>query len=107
MKQTNPNRLVLKNRFMPNPENSKRVVRSSRWGNPNKCDPKDPEARDKAAKAYAADFMAGRIKWNGKPLTTEDARRELGGFNLICSCPDDGHGFHGAFLLEIANRGRT
>jgi len=99
------NRLVLKNRFMPNPANSKRVMRPSKWGNPNKCDPKDPEARDKAAKAYAADFMAGRIKWHGKPLTTEDARRELGGFDLICSCPADGHGCHGAFLLEIANGG--
>ena len=99
-----PKRLVLKNRLMPNPENSKRVMRPSKWGNPNKCDPKDPEARDEAADAYAADFMAGRIEWHGRPLTTEDARRELGGFDLVCSCPADGHGCHGAFLLEIANK---
>jgi hypothetical protein len=97
-------RLVLKNRLMLSPENSKRVMRPSKWGNPNRCDPKDPEARDKAAKAYAEDFMAGRIEWHGRPLTTEDARRELGGFNLICSCPQDGHGCHGAFLLEISNK---
>ena len=66
----NPRRLVLKNRLMPNPESSKRVMHPSRWGNPNKC---------------------------------EDARRELGGFNLI-SCPQDGHGCHASFLLEIANK---
>ena len=99
-----PRRLVLKNRFMPNPANARRVDRSSRWGNPNICDPKDPEARDKAAQAYAEDFMAGRIKWRGRPLTCEDARRELGGFDLICSCPQDGHGCHASFLLEIANK---
>jgi len=98
-----PRRLVLKNRLMPNPATAKRVDRSSRWGNPNICDPKDPEGRDKAPKAYAEDFIAGRIKWRGRPLTCEDARRELGGFNLI-SCPQDGHGCHASFLLEIANR---
>ena len=38
------------------------------------------------------------------PAGGQDARRELGGLNLICSCPNDGHGCHGAFLLEIANR---
>ena len=97
-------RLVMKNRFMPNPPNSMRVTRSSKWGNPHKCEPKDPEARDKAAQAYAENFMAGLIKWDGKPLTAKDALRELGGFNLVCSCPDDGHGCHGAFLLEIANK---
>ena len=97
-------RLVMKNRFMQNPPNSKRVTRPSKWGNPHKCEPKDPEARDKAAKDYAEDFMAGRIKWKGNPLTIEDARRELGGFDLICSCPNDGHGCHGNYLLEIANR---
>jgi len=99
----NPRRLVLKNRLMPTPESSKRVMHPSRWGNPNKCDPKDPEGRDEAATTYAADFIAGRIKWRGRPLTCEDARRELGGFNLI-SCPQDGHGCHASFLLEIANR---
>jgi len=99
----NPRRLVLKNRLMPTPESSKRVMHPSRWGNPNKCDPKDPEGRDEAATTYAADFMAGRIKWRGRPLTCEDARRELGGFNLIL-CPQDGHGCHASFLLEIANK---
>jgi hypothetical protein len=100
----NPARLVLKNRFMPNPPNSKRVLRPSKWGNPHKCETQTPEARDKAAQAYEQDFMAGRIKWKGKTLTPKDALRELGGFNLVCSCPDDGHGCHGAFLLEIANK---
>lgn len=98
-----PHRLVLKNRFMRNPANTKRVVRPSKWGNPHKCDPKDRMERDLAAKAYAEDFMAGRIKWKGKPLTCADAQRELGGLDLVCSCPQDGHGCHGDFLLEIAN----
>ena len=107
MKQTKPKRLVLKNRLMPNPANSKRVIRPSKWGNPTKCDSKNPEARDKATEAYAADFIAGRIKWIGRPLTTEEVRWEHVGFSLICSCPDDGHLCHGAFLLKISNRGGT
>jgi hypothetical protein len=91
-------------RKMRNPPGSRRVTRPGKWGNHgHPCDPKSPEARDRAAEAYEADFLAGRVLWHGKPLTVADAVQELGGLHLICYCPDDGHGCHANFLLRIAN----
>jgi hypothetical protein len=94
-----PRRIVLSARFMPNPPNSRRVMRPSRYGTPHKCDG-SPEGRDMAAARFEADLRAGRL-----PFTIEQLRDDLAGKNLICSCPDDGHGCHAEVLLRHANAG--
>ena len=96
--QAGPRRIVMVNRLMPNPPQAKRVNRSSRWGNPHRCDPKDPAARDRATAMFEADLYAGRLAFS-----IDDVRRELRGWHLVCSCPNDGHGCHAEVLLRVAN----
>ena len=98
VKASGPRRIVMVNRFMPNPPQAKRVTRPSRWGNPHKCDPKDPAARDRATAMFEADLYAGRLAFS-----IDDVRRELRGWHLVCSCPNDGHGCHAEVLVRVAN----
>jgi len=96
--QAGPRRIVMVNRLMPNPPQAMRVTRPSRWGNPHKCDPKDPADRDRATAMLEADLYAGRLAFS-----IDDVRRELRGWHLVCSCPNDGHGCHAEVLLRVAN----
>ena len=96
--QANPRRIVMVNRLMPNPPQAKRVTRPSRWGNPHKCDPKDPADRDRATAMFEADLYAGRLAFS-----IDDVRRELRGWHLVCHCPNDGHGCHAEVLVRVAN----
>ena len=96
--QAGPRRMVMVNRFMPNPPQAKRVTRPSRWGNPHRCDPKDPAARDRVTAMFEADLYAGRLAFN-----IDDVRRELRGWHLVCACPNDGHGCHAELLVRVAN----
>ena len=86
------------NLLMPNPPQAKRVTRPSRWGNPHRCDPKDPAARDRATAMFEADLYAGRLAFS-----IDDVRRELRGWHLVCACPNDGHGCHAEVLVRVAN----
>ena len=92
-----PRRIVLSSRFMPNPPNSRRVTRPSRYGNPHKCDG-SPAGRDEAARLFEQDLLAGRL-----PFTMEQLRHDLGGLDLICTCPLDGHGCHAEVCIRHAN----
>ena len=92
------NRIVMTHRFMPNPPGAVRVTRPSKWGNPHRCDPKDPADRDRVTALFEADLRAGRLAYN-----VDDVRRGLRGKDLVCSCPDDGRGCHAAVLLRVAN----
>ena len=96
--QASPRRVVMVNRFMPNPPQAKRVTRPSRWGNPHRCDPKDPADRDRATAMFEADLYAGRLAFS-----IDDVRRELRGWHLVCHCPNDGHGCHAEVLVRVAN----
>ena len=98
--QVGPRRIVMVNRLMPNPPQAKRVTRPSRWGNPHRCDPKDPADRDRATAMFEADLYAGRLAFN-----IDDVRRELRGWHLVCHCPNDGHGCHAEVLVRVANEG--
>jgi hypothetical protein len=98
VKASGPRRIVMVNRFMRNPPQAKRVTRPSRWGNPHRCDPKDPAARDRATAMFEADLYAGRLAFS-----IDDVRRELRGWHLVCNCPDDGHGCHAKLLVRLAN----
>lgn len=98
VKASGPRRIVMVNRLMPNPPQAKRVTRPSRWGNPHRCDPKDPAARDRATAMFEADLYAGRLAFS-----IDDVRRELRGWHLVCHCPNDGHGCHAEVLVRVAN----
>ncbi len=98
VKTSGPRRIVMVNRFMRNPPQAKRVTRPSRWGNPHRCDPKDPAARDRATAMFEADLYAGRLAFS-----IDDVRRELRGWHLVCHCPNDGHGCHAEVLVRVAN----
>jgi len=96
--QDGPRRIVMVNLLMPNPPQAKRVTRPSRWGNPHRCDPKDPADRDRATALFEANLYAGRLAFS-----IDDVRRELRGWHLVCYCPDDGHGCHAEVLVRVAN----
>ena len=98
VKASGPRRIVMVNRLMPNPPQAKRVTRPSRWGNPHRCDPKDPADRDRATAMFEADLYAGRLAFS-----IDDVRRELRGWHLVCACPNDGHGCHAEVLVRVAN----
>jgi len=108
------------------PENTVKVDRSTRWGNPfvchsdrgpnGKCWPMVPEvavgsfrsmlAKEGAWYPQPLPWPKGKIP-AGPPTTVEDVRRELRGKNLACWCPlyKDGKRVpcHADVLLEIAN----
>jgi hypothetical protein len=55
---------------------------------------------------YERDLLAGTLKGykSRRPLTVADAKRELCGFDLVCSgCTEDGLPCHGDVLLRYAN----
>lgn len=87
------------------PENTVKVDRTSRWGNPFTV------AEVKASGVGGSDDMLRGIcvsKFQSAlshnlPFTCDDAARELRGKNLACWCPS-GAPCHADVLLEIANR---
>ena len=89
---------------MPNPPNSKRVMRPSRFGNPYIVVP-DPDTthpfgREVATNEEAVDeFIALR---KGDKDFREMVRKELRGYDLICSCGLN-EVCHADVLLEWAN----
>ena len=90
-----PCRFHIANYLQPNPPNSKRVTRPSRWGNPYRV---GKEAVD-AAEAVA--LFRDYIQRN--PSMVELAKRELAGFNLGCTCPLD-KPCHADVWLEVVNK---
>ncbi|WP_130128636.1 DUF4326 domain-containing protein [Synechococcus sp. WH 8101] len=95
MVSRNPNRFRIGNYFQPNPPNSKRVTRPSRWGNPFRV---GIEAAD-ASQAVAM----FREHLHHHPELVALARRELAGFDLACTCPLD-QPCHADVWLEVANQ---
>ena len=87
------------------PENRQCVKRPGKWGNPfptgvEKGDsPETRKAKHAASVEKFERFLAKTI--DGRELA-RDARRELRGFNLGCSCALD-LPCHGNTLLRIAN----
>ena len=76
------------------PENTVKVDRTTRFGNPFKLD-EGHAASVAAFRAWLASTAAGRA-------LADAAREELRGTNLACWCPLDGP-CHADVLLEIAN----
>jgi hypothetical protein len=85
-------RYQIKGFRMPNPLNGRRVTRPSRWGNPFRV---GIEAAD-AAEAVAM----FRDHLHRHPELVEQARRELAGFDLGCTCPLD-QPCHADVWLEV------
>ena len=99
-------------------ENTVYVGRGTKWGNPWKVDPHedgratvtDPISCTAFESVPAATAHAtGSFRWqllnhpNVLGFTETEARAELAGKNLACSCPLD-QPCHADVLLEIANR---
>ena len=93
-----PKRIQLTSRFMENPPGAKRVMRPSRFGNPRPVQDKTPAGHAEAVRQY-------RQHLEDNPGLAEAARKELRGYDLICSCPLDWP-CHADVLLEVANKGR-
>ena len=100
------------------PENTAYVGRGTKWGNPWKVTPHedgratvtDPISCTAFESVPAATAHAtGSFRWqllnhpNVLGFTETEARAELAGKNLACSCPLD-QPCHADVLLEIANR---
>ena len=89
------------------PPGSKAIDRRCDWGNPCKVgQPGVPDRATAAVALYERDLLAGTLKGyrSGRPLTVEDAKRELRGWDLVCcGCKEDGLLCHGDVLLKIAN----
>ena len=100
------------------PENTVHVGRGTKWGNPWKVTPHedgratvtDPISCTAFESVPAATAHAtGSFRWqllnhpNVLGFTETEARAELAGKNLACSCPLD-QPCHADVLLEIANR---
>jgi hypothetical protein len=90
-----PRRIQLTNWFMPSPPNSRRVTRPSKFGNPF-------PVRDKTPTGHAAVVAQYRQYLRDNPALVEIIKRELRGFDLICSCRLDWP-CHADVLLEVAN----
>ena len=104
--QNNPRRLYLPRRSKF-PPNTKAIDRRSDWGNPYIVGSPGVPDRETAVQLYECDLLAGKLRGyrSGRPLSVDDAIRELRGFDLVCSgCPDDGQPCHGTILLRIANQ---
>ena len=80
------------------PPNTKAVDRGSRWGNPFHVTETRPAAE--AVKMFEDALVNGEL-----PVSVEDVRGNLKGFNLACYC-QVGDPCHGDVLLEIANERR-
>lgn len=77
------------------PPNTKCVTRPGKWGNPF------PAGCASGPSVCVAHFKVALVA-GLLPVSVEDARRELCGFNLACYCPI-GSPCHADVLLEIAN----
>ncbi len=84
------------------PENTVKVDRTTRWGNPFTLDP--PSTRAQSIAHYTA-WLAGKHSApdHQPPPTRAEIRQHLRGKNLACWCPLDGP-CHAGVLLAIANR---
>jgi hypothetical protein len=88
------------------PSNAKVIDRRSDWGNPHKVGMPGVSDRATAVALYERDLLAGTLTGykSDRPLTIEDAKRELCGLDLVCSgCKEDGLPCHGDVLLRYAN----
>jgi hypothetical protein len=87
-----PERFQVTSLLMPNPPNGKRVMRTSRWGNPFTIEVVG------SATAAVARFRQHQAE---HPELVGLGRRELRGVDLGCSCPL-GEPCHADVWLEIA-----
>jgi len=83
------------------PENTVKVDRTTRWGNPFPLDPGG--GRTHSVANYSAWITGKGSAPDGQfPPSAADIQQHLRGKNLACWCPLDGP-CHAAVLLEIAN----
>lgn len=107
-KQPKPKRIQLRRiKGWRMPENTVKVDRSTRWGN--------PFVPGKPGGLYTAKVVDRRHAWQlyrsiacDIPALVADARAQLRGKNIGCWCPLPDNPYdpdecHGAVLLEIAN----
>ena len=87
------------------PENSAKVDRSTRWGNPFKVDEEGVPDAATAVRLFRKLLADERIAGDSRyfPFTADRLRADLGGKNLACWCPLDGTPCHADVLLEMAN----
>jgi len=86
------------------PENTVKVDRSTKWGNPFVPGDSHPLVPGSVAdKRHAARLFAAHAPLN--EVLVAEARAELRGKNLACWCPLD-QPCHADVLLELANRDR-
>src|SRR3546814_9059747 len=78
------------------PENTVKLDRTSKWGNPHKG------TRTEAAAAYARDIQDLHSAGSLGLHMLDELRRDLRGKNLACWCPLDGP-CHADVLLRVAN----
>lgn len=83
------------------PANTRKVDRSTRWGNPFSAADAESMA---AAVAPHSRWMRGEIEApdGAEPPSAAELQRALGGCHLACWCPLDGP-CHAVLLLAIAN----
>lgn len=82
------------------PPGTKKVDRSTRWGNPHRYTKADKVfglSRQRAVDAFRDALIKGAL-----PVTAQDVRKHLRGYNLACWCPLD-EPCHADVLLELAN----
>lgn len=76
------------------PQNTAKVDRSTRWGNPNLV---SHHGQAGAVRRFEAELRSGILRFS-----VEDVRRELRGKNLACWCKL-GEPCHADVLLQVAN----
>ncbi|MSR14316.1 MAG: DUF4326 domain-containing protein [Gammaproteobacteria bacterium] len=83
------------------PENTLKVDRTTRWGNPFTLE--ISRTREQSIADYSA-WLVGKRAAPGdeKAPTRAEVRQHLGGKNLACWCPLDGP-CHAGVLLAMAN----
>lgn len=96
------------------PEGAVAVGRGTKWGNPWKVYPGEPESRQRAVDLHSYAIRKQEVflwRWEYGPMPSlEKIRAELAGRDLMCWCPlVDAEGnpvpCHADVLLEIANQG--
>ena len=89
------------------PENTVKVDRTTKWGNPFKVGERNPCGTITKDKRHAWQLYLGFAPTNEKLVAA--ARAELRGKNLACWCPQPDpyeDACHAAVLLKIANSDR-
>lgn len=94
-----PRRIQLTTGFIPSPPNSRRVTRPSKFGNPF-------PVQDRTPTGHAAVVAKYRQHLQDTTALVEMIKRELRGFDLICSCRLYSP-CHADVLLEVANGMRS